>query len=253
MQPFYPFKFRKKMKKNILVLIFIMITGSLYAQFRPRPATIISSAVTVVDSGNVRVWYALNAVDIGNEDTYDDLQRLEIGTHLSKYFSHFVYNNDSLNTDYFKKHPPVGPAFGPSKFSTLGKDPNCSEYYYTEYFKDFSTNTLTEYARMPQGGIPHYKSSESIPVQNWTMEEDTMTVADYLCQKASCLFRGRNFAAWFTPEIPISNGPWKFGGLPGLILKVYDNERLYVFECIKIEHQKKIPDNKIWLQEFQGI
>ena len=67
-------------------------------------------------------------------------------------------------------------------------------------------------------------------------QTDTTTVIGYLCQKATCYFRGRNYTAWFTTDIPISNGPWKFGGLPGLILKIYDNDKLYTFECIKIEN-----------------
>jgi len=69
--------------------------------------------------------------------------------------------------------------------------------------------------------------------------EDTLTVAGYLCQKATCRFRGRNYTAWFAMDIPIQNGPWKFGGLPGLILKAYDSDKLYVFECVKIENFKK--------------
>jgi len=67
--------------------------------------------------------------------------------------------------------------------------------------------------------------------ENW----HTATVAGYLCRKAVCSFRGRVIEAWFSPDIPINNGPWKFGGLPGLILKLYDIDRLKVFECTAIE------------------
>jgi hypothetical protein len=69
--------------------------------FRPFPKS--TSNMITVDSGNIRVWYALNAVDINKLETYDDWQRLEIGAHLSKYFSHFVHNSDSLCTDGGKK------------------------------------------------------------------------------------------------------------------------------------------------------
>jgi GLPGLI family protein len=87
--------------------------------------------------------------------------------------------------------------------------------------------------------IPNYQYSEDIPVQNWDIRDDTLTVAGYLCQKAVCRFRGRDYTAWFAMDIPLGNGPWKFGGLPGLILKVYDNEMSYIFECTHIEYHKQ--------------
>lgn len=84
--------------------------------------------------------------------------------------------------------------------------------------------------------------SETLPVQNWVVADETQTVAGYLCQKATCQFRGREYTAWFSMDIPINNGPWKLGGLPGLILKAYDKDKLYSFECVGIEnHKQKFP------------
>jgi GLPGLI family protein len=54
-------------------------------------------------------------------------------------------------------------------------------------------------------------------------------------QKATLRYGGRDWIAWFCPEIPLSDGPYKFCGLPGLILKVYDNRMHYIFEAISIE------------------
>ena len=103
-----------------------------------------------------------------------------------------------------------------------------------------------------QHRIPNCKYSEYIPVQNWVIQNDTLTVNGYLCQKATCEFRGRNYIAWFSMDIPISNGPWKFGGLPGLILKVYDHEQLYTFECVEVEHFK-FPIKRYDFQEYKQI
>lgn len=55
------------------------------------------------------------------------------------------------------------------------------------------------------------------------------------CQKATTIFLGRTYEAWFTSEIPINNGPWKFGNLPGQILQVSDTQKHYVFECTGIQ------------------
>jgi GLPGLI family protein len=219
------------MRIIIFILLVCLFSPKAGAQsiYPPLPRNV--SNVTTVDSGNIRILYALNATDIKNPATYDDLQRLEIGGQLSKYYSDFLYRVDSLGGDrdgIVKRKSPE----------------EWSEYVYSEYFKDFFHSVLTEYVRMPWG-ISNYQSSEEIPAQNWELYDDTLTVLGYLCQKATCKFRGRNYTAWFAVDIPINNGPWKFGGLPGLILKVYDADKLYVFESTGIEnHIKKYPVNK---------
>jgi len=59
----------------------------------------------VLDTAYLRIGYALNAEDLTDLSTYIDLQFLEIGEHLSKYYSAFVVNNDSLCTEWMKQHP----------------------------------------------------------------------------------------------------------------------------------------------------
>lgn len=204
-----------------------------------------------IDEGYLKCLYAFNADDIKASDTYIDLQRLEIGENVSKYYSDFVFNNDSLVWAWRQAHPKARSV--PRQIGALGKKPYYwLEYKYSEYFKDTKTNKLTEYARMPHGAKPGYQCSEIIPVQNWEFHKETLAVHGYLCHKATCHFRGRNYVAWYTKEIPVSNGPWKFGGLPGLILKVYDTQRLYTFECVKIE-KNKYPIKRYDFESYQLI
>lgn len=218
-----------------------MLPCILYAQrppIRPLPRNVRS---TIIDSAYVRIWYAYNALNIADSKTYDDLQRLDISEYLSKYYSFFIHNNDSLVDEWKKKHPNADSY--PAQLGIKGKVSYWDEYRYSEYFKDFSLNTFTEYCRMPWAlSNSNCQYTEEIPVMNWEIEEDTTIIAGYHCQKANCTFRGREYTAWFSMEIPISNGPWKFGGLPGLILRVYDKDKLFVFECIGVEyHKNKIP------------
>lgn len=80
--------------------------------------------------------------------------------------------------------------------------------------------------------------SEEIPQLNWHIDaETTKNIGDYQAQKATVDFRGRSYVAWFTPEIPAFFGPWKFTGLPGLILEIEDQTQTYQWVVKNIKTQ----------------
>ncbi|MFR4235899.1 MAG: GLPGLI family protein [Alistipes onderdonkii] len=64
--------------------------------------------------------------------------------------------------------------------------------------------------------------TEPLPEIEWTLRDGTREVIGYDCRRATCRFRGRDYEAWYTEELPLATGPWKFHGLPGLILAVND-------------------------------
>lgn len=74
---------------------------------------------------------------------------------------------------------------------------------------------------------------------NWELTKDTMHILNYVCQKAMVNYAGRNWIAWFAPQIPLFDGPYKFTGLPGLILKINDTENRWQFDCIGIENVER--------------
>lgn len=99
------------------------------------------------------------------------------------------------------------------------------------------------YKNYPQGKmtvtdgllLQYYVYEDELNAQLWQMQDSVKTILDYPCQKAECDFRGRHWTAWFAPDIPISDGPWKFGGLPGLIMEAYDRGNQYHFTIIGLE------------------
>jgi GLPGLI family protein len=88
---------------------------------------------------------------------------------------------------------------------------------------------------------------DSIPILDWELLSDTMTILKQKCYAAKTHFRGRNYKAFYAPSIPLPDGPWKFGGLPGLILKISSlDEENIVWTAIHLVPQYKeaikIPD-----------
>ena len=226
------------MNKKIITLIITLaaVCGVASAQpknaYCPTPNHRGAGKMNVVDTTRIRVWYAFNADDVKKVNTYIDQQRLDIGKHLMKYYSDFLFCSDSVISNWSKTHP--GARSVPRFHGNGGKDSDTwSEYEYSDLF--ISGGKLTEYATMPQwleSNNSYY--AEPYPLQQWQMGAETQTILGHRCQKATCHWRGRDFVAWFAPGIPVKAGPWKFGGLPGLILKLQDTAGIYRFEAVQI-------------------
>ncbi len=72
----------------------------------------------------------------------------------------------------------------------------------------------------------YYK--DSLHKMSWHITPNRKKIDSLDCYLATCFFRGRQYSAWYAPAIPIPEGPWKSGGLPGLIIEFYDeNKDLY--------------------------
>ncbi|TYZ07797.1 GLPGLI family protein [Hymenobacter lutimineralis] len=76
--------------------------------------------------------------------------------------------------------------------------------------------------------------ADTVPRLNWKLGTATRQIGQYQAQQATTTFRGRHYEAWFTPEIPVSAGPWKLGGLPGLILEARDATGQVAFAALRV-------------------
>lgn len=77
---------------------------------------------------------------------------------------------------------------------------------------------------MTKNGIANYRIKEALPELDWKIDWNShKKINQFNCQKATASFRGRTYTAWFTISIPVPHGPWKLGGLPGLMLEVYSD------------------------------
>lgn len=75
--------------------------------------------------------------------------------------------------------------------------------------------------------------------QEWKLTNEKKKVNDLNLQKATTNWGGRKWTAWFTTDIPFQEGPYKFHGLPGLIVELSDNKKDYQFELVKSQKISK--------------
>lgn len=157
---------------------------------------------------------------------------LQIGSSISKFSSRTQIRRDSLQKYSTNEDAQV-------KMNRLLEitriepiNPLCS---YTVIKNYPSKNTVNLYANLN-------RTSYCVPENSklkWVIDSEKDTVILGLkCNKAYTSFAGRNYSAWFTTEIPISEGPYIFSGLPGLILKISDLKHQHVFTIASIEKPK---------------
>ena len=107
--------------------------------------------------------------------------------------------------------------------------------YGNMFYKDFASRSISMRRLLFKEA---FIARENLPAINWIILKDTQTIGGYLCKKAVTHFRGRYYEAWFAPDIPVSDGPWKLCGLPGLILEAYDKNKeiQYLFVSIQLPY-----------------
>lgn len=108
-----------------------------------------------------------------------------------------------------------------------------SEFHY-QILKQVETGKLFYTLKIPKMN-DRFFYTEELDQFKWEILAETKSIKDFKVQKAKTSFRGRNYIAWFTPEVPISEGPYKFNGLPGLILEIADTDKHWNFEFFGLE------------------
>ena len=163
-------------------------------------------------------------------ELYEDEKVLEIGKKHSIFYGFSNTRRDEVKdsilsrggtlSDVLNTYEKFGYKLSKQSYKVLKNFPSRGKLTYTD------TNFKT------------FKYVEDMERPSWKMLEGDTVVCEFPCQKAETIFRGRTWTVWFTPEIPISEGPWKLYGLPGLILQASDATGSFSFQCTAI-HQGK--------------
>lgn len=142
-------------------------------------------------------------------------------TDLCLYFDNLIYTTRQIGGSLSVKRQSIG-----SRPSNL----------FVEMFCDRQTKNLSIICGDFFNSNAFKQYSQSLPVIQWKLSPERKEIDGYMCNKAVADFGGRTWIVWYTTEIPLSFGPWKLNGLPGLILDASDKD--FSFKCIGL-----YPDN----------
>jgi len=74
---------------------------------------------------------------------------------------------------------------------------------------------------------------------DWTLHPERRRFGQYEAYRATGDYRGRSYEVWYCPDIPVPSGPFKLGGLPGLIVEAVstDSKVKFLFDRLEISNQ----------------
>lgn len=160
-----------------------------------------------------------------------EMMNLDTSPSGSKFYSYTVYHADSISRiDLEKQLAATGMinikanSRGSVRYSVSKKYPKYETFLHSRLLMD------------------KYRVSDERPI-NWKIDADKQKIGEWNVQKAETDFAGRHWIAWFSADIPIQDGPYKFRGLPGLIVKLEDQTKSHVFTLQAIKNIDSIPND----------
>ena len=148
----------------------------------------------------------------------DSLQKtvmiLDVADKKSLYRDYLTVSQDSVLKIEVEKMQKAG------VFKDLSKSFQMPKFAY-KITKEYPTMKVNFSERMLNSVFGYNEE----PKFNWKISNDKQKIGEYEAQKATTEFGGRKWTAWFTESIPFPDGPYKFSGLPGLIVKIEDADK----------------------------
>lgn len=212
------------MKRIMLFLAVMFIACGISARTNvvTRSSNSSKSDVVNIDKVKYRITYEgkwVNNPSITPFIYTDSEMRLDIGEKVIMFYDRTKQIKDSLVR--------AKVAAGDFDLSDLPKGGRFPFVFYKNY------PAVGKSLHLESVGKEDYQCTENLETPEWQLVPDsTADIIGYHCQLAKTNFKGRVWYAWYAEDIPMQEGPWKLCGLPGLILKAYDENKEYVFSAI---------------------
>ncbi len=119
----------------------------------------------------------------------------------------------------------------------------------------YNSNIFKRYQEKKIDKLKLFVVDTLISMDNWEILDDTITFMSFKCQKATINYKGLQYEAWFTTQLPYNAGPKEFRGLPGLILKVStkNEEKGFIAKEITFPYTGALPkygfNGEVWSQK----
>lgn len=159
------------------------------------------------------------------DDVKTEMMFLDTTKDGSKYYSYTVFNSDSAMKVNLEKQLAATGSINITSDMRKGE----VRYSVTKTYPAYKTNLHTRF------GMDAYNISEERKI-NWKISSEKEKIGEWNAQKAEANFAGRHWIAWFSTDIPIQDGPYKFSGLPGLIVKIEDKTGSHKMELKGIKN-----------------
>lgn len=222
------------MKKVSILVVFatIFISGIAPAQLLYCARWRDTGSKQPIDTCILAVTYEFSYVkDTSDMKYYHDRNILEIGRRVHHFYSLYAAMMDSMHYNHYSAIPR-----GDVRRLEMGV--NTTKWLKSDeipWYMDIYTSPLKK-ERLVSTRFDdcEYQYSEYIEPLEWQITPQSDIILGYVCYQATTVFRSRVWQAWFTTDLPYSLGPWKLGGLPGVILRATDKQRLFQWEAIGI-------------------
>lgn len=181
--------------------------------------------------------------NISDPRTFEGLPEVIKKYSLAKrYFTLTISNNESL----YYKTPGQAPIID-VPIQEKGQYITYSDEHY--YYKNQTENVmLFELSE----GEKTAKGKDQLPVYEWdTRSEETKRIKGYKCKRATLWKDNILYIAYYTTELPAGNGPDRFGGLPGTILKLKFSKIEYTARSIKIKKENTVIERPVFTGKTQ--